>query len=71
MVEGDHIKLKSTMSRLGNAIPFMFSGKISDGVLAGVIHLGEYLTAGFSAARASHQPASAPIAIPKGPPLAT
>ena len=71
LVEGDHIKLKSTMSRPGNAIPFMFSGKVSDGVLAGAIHLGEYLKAEFTAARAEHPPQRRPIAIPSGPPLAT
>ena len=71
VVEGDNIKLKSTMSRPGNAIPFMFSGKVSDGVLAGAIHLGEYLKAEFTAARAEHPPQRRPIAIPSGPPLAT
>ena len=71
VVEGDHIKLKSTMNRPGNAIPFMFSGKISDGVSAGTIHLGEYLTAEFTAVRANHPLRRQPIAIPSGPPLAT
>ena len=58
-------------SRPGNAIPFMFSGKISDGALAGEIHLGEYLTAEFTAVRANHPLRRQPIAIPSGPPLAT
>ena len=70
-IEGDQVALQSTASQPGDGIPFMFSGTIADGGFSGTIHLGEYLTAGFSAARASHQPASAPIAIPKGPPLAT
>ena len=70
-VAGDQVALQSTASQPGDGIPFMFAGTIAAGGFSGSIHLGEYLTAEFSAARASHQPARAPIAIPKGPPLAT
>ena len=70
-VEGNQVALQSIASQPGDGIPFMFAGTITGDGFSGSIHLGEYLTAEFSAMRASHQPARAPIVIPKGPPLAT
>jgi seryl-tRNA(Sec) selenium transferase len=70
-VEGDEVKLRSDVRRPANWIPFMFSGKVSGKTFAGTIHLGEYLTATFTASRAPRQKTRARVSIPGGPPLAT
>jgi D-glucosaminate-6-phosphate ammonia-lyase len=70
-VEGDRVKLQSTVRQPGDAVPFLFDGTISDGDLGGSIHLGEYLTATFAAQRSQYSAARRPITIPGGPPLAT
>ncbi|MFT5088487.1 MAG: D-glucosaminate-6-phosphate ammonia-lyase [Candidatus Latescibacterota bacterium] len=71
VVEGEQLKLRSTMSRPGNSISFMFAGQATAGDLSGSIHLGEYLQATFSAKRTEAAPAPVHIMIPSGPPLAT
>lgn len=70
-VEGDQVKLRSQVSLPGDRIPFLFSGRVSDDTISGTIHLGEYLTARFSAKRAAYQRLRKSISIPGGPPLAT
>ncbi len=70
-VEGDQIKLRSQIQQPGDNIPFLFAGHAADGVIAGTIFLGEYLTAQFSATRTTYQPLDKPFTIPSGPPLAT
>jgi uncharacterized pyridoxal phosphate-dependent enzyme len=70
-VEGDQVKLRSQVRRPGDNIPFLFSGRVADDVITGSIHLGEYLTAQFTARRIPYQPLQKPILIPGGPPLAT
>ena len=71
VVEGDQVKLSSAMRQPGNGIPFLFLGSISADAFSGSIHLGEYLTAKFTANRSSYKESRVPIAIPGGPPLAT
>lgn len=71
VVEGDQVKLRSQMRRPGDAIPFLFAGTASGDTISGSIHLGEYLTATFSAVRTGEQAPRQPIRIPDGPPLAT
>jgi len=70
-VEGDRVKLRSQVRQPGDRIPFLFSGRASDEGLSGSIHLGEYLTAQFTARRAVYRELRKPFAIPGGPPLAT
>ena len=70
MVEGDQVKLRSEMRQPGNAITFLFSGTASGDRMSGSIHLGEYLTAKFTAERSSHRAPRRPISIPGGAPLA-
>ena len=70
-VEGDQVKLRSEVRRPGDRIPFLFAGRASGDILSGSIHLGEYLTARFTAKRATYEPVRKPFAIPGGPPLAT
>ena len=70
-VEGDQVKLGSQVRQPGDSILFLFSGQVSDEVMSGSVFLGEYLTAQFSAKRATYQNLRKPIVIPGGPPLAT
>ena len=71
MVEGDQVKLRSSVRLPGDGITYMFSGTISDGSIAGSIYLGEYLTAKFTAKKSSYKAERRRVVIPGGPPLAT
>jgi D-glucosaminate-6-phosphate ammonia-lyase len=70
-VEGDQVKLRSQVRMPGDSILFLFSGRVSDDIISGSIHLGEYLTARFTAKRSTYQRLRKAFAIPGGPPLAT
>jgi seryl-tRNA(Sec) selenium transferase len=71
VVEGNKIKLRSQIRQPGDNIPFLFSGQADGDTMTGTIHLGEYLTARFSAKRSSYQRLRKNFNIPGGPPLAT
>lgn len=70
-IEGDQVKLRSHIDQPGDTILFLFAGQVSGEIIAGTIFLGEYLTAQFTAKRATYQQVHKPFAIPGGPPLAT
>jgi hypothetical protein len=70
-VEHDQVKLRSQVRQPGDGILFLFSGRVSDDIMTGSIHLGEYLTAQFTAKRSTYQKLRQALAIPGGPPLAT
>jgi L-seryl-tRNA(Ser) seleniumtransferase len=70
-VEGDHVKLRSAVRQPGDNVSFLFAGKVCGDTISGSIHLGEYLTATFSAQRSQHREPRIPVTIPSGPPLAT
>jgi D-glucosaminate-6-phosphate ammonia-lyase len=70
-VEGSQVKLRSQVRQPADNIPFLFSGQLIGNGLAGSIFLGEYLTAQFTATRATYQKLSKAFMIPGGPPLAT
>ena len=71
-IEGDQIKLRSSSAErgTGDSVNFTFSGTVSGDSISGPIHMGEYLTAKFTAKRHQYQPARGPIVVPNGPPLA-
>ncbi|MEX1239877.1 MAG: selenocysteine synthase, partial [Cyclobacteriaceae bacterium] len=71
MVEGDQVKLRSTVRIPGSRVTYLFSGTATKDSINGSIHLGEYLTAKFSAKRAEYRSDRRRISIPGGPPLAT
>jgi hypothetical protein len=71
MIEGDTITLRSVARSPGDSITFIFSGTASDGAIAGPIHMGEYLTARFTARRHAYSTARTRILVPGGPPIAT
>ncbi|HJP29099.1 MAG TPA: selenocysteine synthase [Candidatus Latescibacteria bacterium] len=70
-VEGDQVKLESVARKPGDSVPFLFGGTIGAGSFSGSIHLGEYLTAEFTAERTRRDDRRRRISIPGGPPLAT
>jgi seryl-tRNA(Sec) selenium transferase len=69
-IEGDQVKLQSTDSRPGDSITFTFSGSLSGDTISGPIHMGEYLTANYTAKRHSYPERRGTILVPGGPPLA-
>ena len=71
MMEGDKVTLRSTDRRPGDNVTFIFSGTLADGAISGPIHLGEYLTAKFTAKRHAYSTTRTRIAVPGGPPIAT
>jgi seryl-tRNA(Sec) selenium transferase len=71
MVEGDQVKLRSSVRMPGDGITYMFSGTVSNGSIAGSIYLGEYLTAKFTAKKSTYKAERRRVVIPGGPPLAT
>ncbi|MBT7594926.1 MAG: aminotransferase class V-fold PLP-dependent enzyme [Gemmatimonadetes bacterium] len=71
VVEGDQVKLESNMRKPGNWIPFLFGGASQGESITGMIHLGEYQTATFTAQRAASGSKGRRVTIPGGPPLAT
>ncbi len=71
MVEGDQVKFRSRFRYPGDNVTYLFHGKVNGDTMQGDIHLGEYLTAKFTARKANYQQNRKPIEIPGGPPLAT
>ena len=71
MIEGDQVTLRSVDQRPGNSITFIFAGTLANGTISGPIHLGEYLTARFTARRPAYTTTRTRIRVPSGPPLAT
>jgi seryl-tRNA(Sec) selenium transferase len=70
-IEGDQIRLRSDARQTADNVPFMFSGQAKGDAIEGTIHLGEYLTAGFTACRQTSSISHARVTVPGGPPLAT
>jgi hypothetical protein len=69
-IEGDQIKLRSVeRSMPGDNISFTFSGSVSGGGFSGPIHLGEYLTAKYTAEKYVYPAQQGTILVPAGPPL--
>ena len=70
-IEGNQVKLSSTITKPGDQITFYFSGNLNGDSISGNIHMGEYRTAKFTAVRNTTKPARSKVLVPKGPPLAT
>jgi len=71
ILEGDQVKMRSNVRIPGSGVTYLFSGTATKDSMDGSIHLGEYLTAKFSAKRAVYRGERRKIMIPGGPPLAT
>lgn len=70
-IDGDEVKIKSTIPIVGNIIIYLFSGKVNGDTISGDIHMGEYLTAKFIAKRNKTKLPRQRVLIPGGQPLAT
>lgn len=70
-MEGSQVKLRSSARLVGDNLAFTFHGTATGGTMTGDIHLGEYLTAKFTAKRNTEEPVRREITVPGGPPLAT
>jgi hypothetical protein len=70
-IEGSDVTLRSVERRPGSSVTFTFSGTVSGDALSGSIHMGEYLTATFTAKKHEYPAQRTRIVVPKGPPLAT
>lgn len=70
-IDGNLMKLASTIPIIGDNLTFLFSGIVNGDTMSGDIHLGEYRTAKFTAQRNTSKPERQKVKIPGGPPLAT
>lgn len=70
-IDGDEVKIKSTIPIVGNIIIYLFSGKVDGNTISGDIHMGEYLRAKFKAVRNATKLPRQRVMIPGGQPLAT
>jgi len=70
MIEGDQVVMRSRFSQPGDSVNFTFSGTASNDTMEGPIHLGEYLTAKYTAKRYAYADDRRPLMVPQGPPLA-
>lgn len=70
-VEGNQVKLRSSIPMIGDMLSFIFSGQVTGNIISGEVYFGEYGTAEFIATRNTAKPAHQKVMIPQGPPLAT
>lgn len=70
-VEGNQVKLRSSIPMIGDMLSFIFSGQVLGNIISGEVYFGEYGTAEFIATRNTAKPAHQKVMIPQGPPLAT
>jgi hypothetical protein len=69
-IDGDKVVMRSRFSQPGDSMNFIFSGTTSGDTMTGAIHLGEYLTAKYTAKRHTYAEDRRSIVVPAGPPLA-
>ena len=69
-IDGDQVKLRSTMNAPGDSIVFTFAGSLAGDTISGPVYMGEYLNAKFTAKRHAFPANRGSIIIPGGPPLA-
>ncbi|MEJ7693090.1 aminotransferase class V-fold PLP-dependent enzyme [Daejeonella sp.] len=70
-IDGDQVRLRTTIPIAGDSLSFLFSGVVAGDSLSGNVHLGEYRTATFTATRNKSKAVRERVQIPGGPPLAT
>ncbi len=70
-IEGNQVKFVSNASIPGDHINYTFSGTVSGDVMSGNIHMGEYLTAKFTAKKYNYPSTRNKIIAPVGPPLSS
>jgi D-glucosaminate-6-phosphate ammonia-lyase len=70
-IDGNQVTLRSSESRPGNSLNYIFTGTVAGDTITGDIHMGEYLQAKFVATRHDHPEQRNRILVPGGQPLAT
>jgi D-glucosaminate-6-phosphate ammonia-lyase len=68
-IDGDQIKFTSSWVAPGDALNYIFWGTASGDTMSGDVHMGEYMTAKFTAKRYTYPNNRAQIIIPTGPPF--
>lgn len=63
-IEGNQVKMLSTYNTPGDSIPFTFAGNISEDVLSGILYMGEYQSAKFTAKRSVYRNRTNSVSIP-------
>ncbi|QNF35377.1 PLP-dependent transferase [Adhaeribacter swui] len=70
-LDGDKVIFRSMYRAPGDGISFTFSATVSGDTMSGDIHMGEYLTAKFTAKRYMYPNSQQTIFVPIGPPLSS
>ncbi len=70
-IEGDMVKLQSSVRLIGDSIIYTFTGKVSDDKISGNLFMGEYRSAKFTATKNNKPAPKKPIFVPSGAPLAS
>lgn len=70
-VEGDSVKLQSSVRLVGDSIIYTFTGNISGDTITGNLFMGEYRSAKFSATKNNKPAPKKPVFVPSGAPLAS
>lgn len=70
-IEGDMVKLQSSVRLIGDSIIYTFTGKVSGDQMSGNLFMGEYRSAKFTATKNNKPAPKKPIFVPSGAPLAS
>jgi hypothetical protein len=70
-IEGNEVRFRSSERRPGINITFTFAGTVTGDTMSGMLYMGEYLNAKFSAKRRLASMTRTRIRVPSGRPLAT
>ncbi len=70
-VEGDSVKLQSSVRLIADSIIYTFTGNISGNTITGNLFMGEYRSAKFSATKNNKPAPKKPVFVPSGAPLAS
>lgn len=63
-IDGDKVTFRSSYTPPGDSMTYTFSGTVAGDTMAGSVHLGEYLTARFTAKKFAYPVARVPIVVP-------
>lgn len=68
-IDGDQIKFNSRYVIPGDTLDYTFWGTVSGDNMTGDVHMGEYLTAKFTAKRYVYPDSKVQVVVPNGPPF--
>ena len=70
-IEGDMVKLQSSVRLIGDSIIYTFTGTLSGDKLSGNLFMGEYRSAKFTATKNNKPASKKPVFVPSGAPLSS